>query len=108
MKKLLSFNLKTPTATLLKAGFLASDSAEVNLPFPAEYNDQQQKLYLQDVLVNGQHYQATFQNQNGQFKLLSASAATTIFEFFTRFGTDISPACDSSSPRSLSDRIWHS
>ncbi|MEQ1635707.1 MAG: hypothetical protein ABL903_03385 [Methylococcales bacterium] len=54
-------------------------NAEVNLPFPTAYDEQQQKLYLHDVVVDEQHYQAVLQNQNGQFRLFSASAASKIF-----------------------------
>lgn len=39
----------------------------------AEYDDKQQMLYLNDVVVNGGHYQATLQFQAGLFKLTSYS-----------------------------------
>ncbi len=61
--------------------------ADANLPLPAIYDDQQEKLYLQDVLTNdGEHYQAVLQRQNGQFKLLSSNKASKLFTDFSSFG----------------------
>lgn len=45
----------------------------------AVYDDKQTTLYLRDVTVGEQHFQAALQLDNGQFKLLTASPASGKF-----------------------------
>jgi hypothetical protein len=52
---------------------------------PVTYDDQTKKLYCQDVMVNGSHYQAELQQKNGQFVLDSYRAAPTLFSAVARF-----------------------
>jgi streptogramin lyase len=47
--------------------------------FPAEYNDQQAKLYLHDVEIDDQHYEVVLQKQNGRYVLVSASVASKYY-----------------------------
>lgn len=55
---------------------------------PVAYDEQTQKLYCQDVIVNGSHYQAELQQKNGQFVLESFSAAPMLFSAAARFDTN--------------------
>ncbi|MEQ1637181.1 MAG: hypothetical protein ABL903_10845 [Methylococcales bacterium] len=46
---------------------------------PAEYDDQQGLITLHDVDVNGQHYQAALQYQNGLYRLLALGLTPSLF-----------------------------
>lgn len=46
---------------------------------PAEYDDKNGLLYLDDVAVSGVHYQATLQLQNDQYRLLTVLPALNVY-----------------------------